>query len=119
MKKECKLVESWFRWVVNTYCPVTTKRLSTNSCSRNNLHFFVFAERKLQSKQVSRAPGCPQISGSLQWLQYKDHCYAFDMAFYNFSVYDVEEAKKVCQKLSMFRLFITLQVVISPLFKKK
>lgn len=109
MKKECKLIESWFLVgevvLVNTDCPVTAKRLSANSCSRNNVNFFVFAERQLQRKQVSRAPGCPQIGGTLQWIQYKDHCYAFDMAFYNFSVYNVEDAKKVCQKLSMFRLY--------------
>ncbi|OPJ79960.1 lymphocyte antigen 75 [Patagioenas fasciata monilis] len=65
-------------------------------------------KRKLESNQVSRAPGCPQISGSLQWLQYKDHCYAFDMAFYNFSVYNVEEAKKVCQKLNPSATLLTI-----------
>lgn len=123
MKKECKLIDSWLLVaevvLVNTYCPVTTKRLCTNSFRRNNVNFFVFAERQLQPKQVSRAPGCPQISGTLKWIQYKDHCYAFDMAFYNFSVYNVEDAKKVCQKLSMFRLFTTLQLIISPLFQKK
>uniref|UniRef100_A0A8C3VJD0 Lymphocyte antigen 75 n=1 Tax=Catharus ustulatus TaxID=91951 RepID=A0A8C3VJD0_CATUS len=63
-------------------------------------------------KQASRASGCPQSRGSLQWEQYRDHCYAFDMAFYNFSVYNVEEAKRICQKLSRFRLFITLQLAI-------
>lgn len=104
---ECKLIESWWLLgevvLVNTYCPVTTKRPSANSCSRNNANFFVFSERQLQPQQVSRATGCPQISGTLQWIQYKDHCYAFDMAFYNFSVYNAEDAKKVCQKLSMFK----------------
>lgn len=123
MKKECKLIQSGL-WVgevilVNASCPVTTKRLSANSCSRNNVNFFVFAERQLETKQESRALGCPQISGTLQWIQYKDHCYAFDMAFYNFSVYNVEDAKKVCQKLSMFRLSVILQLVISLLFEKE
>lgn len=88
------------------------QRLGTNCCSRNNINFFVFTERKLEPKQASRASGCPQSSGSLQWEQYRDHCYAFDMAFYNFSVYNVEEAKRICKKLSRFRLFITLQLVI-------
>ncbi|KAM9235960.1 lymphocyte antigen 75 [Leptosomus discolor] len=65
-------------------------------------------KRQLQPKQVSRAPGCPQISGTLQWIQYKDHCYAFDMAFYNFSVYNVEDAKKVCQKLNPSATLLTI-----------
>lgn len=89
------------------------------SAAKMSSNFFVFAERQLEPKQVSRASGCPQIGGTLQWIQYKDHCYAFDMAFYNFSVYNVEDAKKVCQKLSMFSLFITLQLLTSPLFEKK
>lgn len=88
------------------------QRLCINCCSRNNINFLIFAERKLETKQASRASGCPQSSDSLQWEQYRDHCYAFDMAFYNFSVYNVEEAKRICQKLSRFRLFITLQLVI-------
>uniref|UniRef100_A0A8V5GIS0 Lymphocyte antigen 75 n=1 Tax=Melopsittacus undulatus TaxID=13146 RepID=A0A8V5GIS0_MELUD len=33
----------------------------------------------------SKSPGCPQLSSTLQWMQHKYHCYAFDMAFYNFS----------------------------------
>uniref|UniRef100_A0A8C3J8B3 Lymphocyte antigen 75 n=1 Tax=Calidris pygmaea TaxID=425635 RepID=A0A8C3J8B3_9CHAR len=65
-------------------------------------------KRQLQPKQASRAAGCPQISGTLQWIQYKDHCYAFDMAFYNFSVYNVEDAKKVCQKLSPSATLLTI-----------
>lgn len=103
--------------LVNTFM-LLQQRNCTNSCSRNNIDIFVFPERQLQQKQASQAPGCPQISGTLQWIQYKDHCYAFDMAFYNFSVYNVEDAKKVCQKLSMCRLFIILQSVISLLYQK-
>uniref|UniRef100_A0A8C0BWH6 Lymphocyte antigen 75 n=1 Tax=Buteo japonicus TaxID=224669 RepID=A0A8C0BWH6_9AVES len=56
----------------------------------------------------SKSPGCPQISGTLKWIQYKDHCYAFDMAFYNFSVYNVEDAKKVCQKLNPSATLLTI-----------
>uniref|UniRef100_A0A8B9TXP0 Lymphocyte antigen 75 n=1 Tax=Anas platyrhynchos TaxID=8839 RepID=A0A8B9TXP0_ANAPL len=65
-------------------------------------------KRQLQQKQASQAPGCPQISGTLQWIQYKDHCYAFDMAFYNFSVYNAEDAKKVCQKLNPSATLLTI-----------
>lgn len=108
MKKEHRLIESWLLVeevvLVSGYCP-TTKSQCTNTCSGNDVTFLVFAERQLP-EQVSRAPECSQLSGTLQWLQYKDHCYAFDMAFYNFSVYNAEDAKKVCQKLSKFRFFI-------------
>uniref|UniRef100_A0A8C3VJQ3 Lymphocyte antigen 75 n=1 Tax=Catharus ustulatus TaxID=91951 RepID=A0A8C3VJQ3_CATUS len=64
--------------------------------------------KKLEPKQASRASGCPQSRGSLQWEQYRDHCYAFDMAFYNFSVYNVEEAKRICQKLSPSATLLTI-----------
>uniref|UniRef100_A0A8B9TUL6 Lymphocyte antigen 75 n=1 Tax=Anas platyrhynchos TaxID=8839 RepID=A0A8B9TUL6_ANAPL len=60
------------------------------------------------NSKSSQAPGCPQISGTLQWIQYKDHCYAFDMAFYNFSVYNAEDAKKVCQKLNPSATLLTI-----------
>lgn len=122
MRKERELIESWLlvgqAVLVSSYCPSATKSLCTNSCSRNDVKFFVFAERQLP-KQVSRAPECSQLSGALQWLQYKDHCYAFDMAFYNFSVYNAEDAKKVCQKLSKFRFFVVLPLKISLLLEKK
>ncbi|KAJ7405621.1 hypothetical protein BTVI_67932 [Pitangus sulphuratus] len=65
-------------------------------------------KRQFQAEQASRASGCPQSSGALQWVQYKDHCYAFDMAFYNFSVYNMEEAKKVCQKLNPSATLLTI-----------
>uniref|UniRef100_A0A8C0VS99 Lymphocyte antigen 75 n=1 Tax=Cyanistes caeruleus TaxID=156563 RepID=A0A8C0VS99_CYACU len=60
------------------------------------------------NSKSSRASGCPQSSGSLQWEQYRDHCYAFDMAFYNFSVYNVEEAKRICQKLDPSATLLTI-----------
>ncbi|XP_067155243.1 lymphocyte antigen 75 isoform X1 [Apteryx mantelli] len=65
-------------------------------------------KRRLQPQQVSRASRCPHISGTLQWIQYKDHCYAFDMAFYNFSVYNVEDAKRVCHKLNPSATLLTI-----------
>uniref|UniRef100_A0A8V5GL26 Lymphocyte antigen 75 n=1 Tax=Melopsittacus undulatus TaxID=13146 RepID=A0A8V5GL26_MELUD len=64
--------------------------------------------KQLQPKPVSKAPGCPQLSSTLQWMQHKYHCYAFDMAFYNFSVYNVEDAKKVCQKLNPSATLLTI-----------
>uniref|UniRef100_A0A8B9S6C0 Lymphocyte antigen 75 n=1 Tax=Apteryx owenii TaxID=8824 RepID=A0A8B9S6C0_APTOW len=60
------------------------------------------------NSKLSRASRCPHISGTLQWIQYKDHCYAFDMAFYNFSVYNVEDAKRVCHKLNPSATLLTI-----------
>ncbi|XP_015226780.1 PREDICTED: lymphocyte antigen 75-like [Cyprinodon variegatus] len=42
---------------------------------------------------------CPQSNGSSKWVQHQDHCYLFDGSFYNFSVYNIEQAKSICQKL--------------------
>uniref|UniRef100_A0A669PTN9 Lymphocyte antigen 75 n=1 Tax=Phasianus colchicus TaxID=9054 RepID=A0A669PTN9_PHACC len=65
-------------------------------------------KRQSEQNQVSQASGCSQLSGELPWIQYKDHCYAFDMAFYNFSVYNIEDAKKVCKKLSPSAALLTI-----------
>lgn len=59
-------------------------------------------ERQLQ--QTESFATCPKTtSGSSQWIQYNDYCYAFDVEFYNFSIYTADEAEKVCQKLGMFQ----------------
>uniref|UniRef100_A0A8C3LHA1 Lymphocyte antigen 75 n=1 Tax=Chrysolophus pictus TaxID=9089 RepID=A0A8C3LHA1_CHRPC len=58
-------------------------------------------KRQSEQNQVSQASGCSQLSGEVPWIQYKDHCYAFDMAFYNFSVYNIEDAKKVSALLTI------------------
>uniref|UniRef100_A0A8D0HCU8 Lymphocyte antigen 75 n=1 Tax=Sphenodon punctatus TaxID=8508 RepID=A0A8D0HCU8_SPHPU len=62
-----------------------------------------------QSKQTKSSRRCPQNIGKSQWIEYKDHCYAFDMALYNFSVYTAEEAKGVCQKLDPSATLLTIQ----------
>ncbi|XP_074858195.1 lymphocyte antigen 75 isoform X2 [Carettochelys insculpta] len=66
-------------------------------------------KRRLQPQQTKRSSRCPWGIGTSQWLQYKDHCYAFDMALYNFSVYTAEEAKRVCQKLDPSATLLTIR----------
>ncbi|XP_041864210.1 lymphocyte antigen 75 [Melanotaenia boesemani] len=52
---------------------------------------------KLQA--TPKANRCPQSDGTSNWVQHQDHCYAFDGSFYNYSVYSMEQAKTICQKL--------------------
>ncbi|XP_062972567.1 lymphocyte antigen 75 [Elgaria multicarinata webbii] len=65
---------------------------------------------KMHSKQTETATKCPRrTGGSSQWIQYKDHCYAFDMEFYNFSAYSVDTAKEVCKKLDPSATLLTIK----------
>ncbi|KAL2087575.1 hypothetical protein ACEWY4_016403 [Coilia grayii] len=42
---------------------------------------------------------CPKTDGSSRWVEHGDHCYAFDMTFYNYTVYTIDAAKRVCEEL--------------------
>ncbi|XP_071371816.1 lymphocyte antigen 75 isoform X1 [Centroberyx affinis] len=63
-----------------------------------------FQRAKLQVAPV--ANDCPRSNGASKWVQYQDHCYAFDMSFYNYTVYDMEQAKSICQSLDAHLLTI-------------
>uniref|UniRef100_A0A667Y6Z5 Lymphocyte antigen 75 n=1 Tax=Myripristis murdjan TaxID=586833 RepID=A0A667Y6Z5_9TELE len=63
----------------------------------------------LSQSKILAAPvtkNCPQSSGAASWVQYQDHCYAFDMSFFNYSVYNMEKAKNICQNLDAHLLTI-------------
>lgn len=52
---------------------------------------------KLQASPVSNR--CPQKDGGSMWVQHESHCYAFDMTFYNYSVFSMDQAKTICDSL--------------------
>uniref|UniRef100_H9GHS9 Lymphocyte antigen 75 n=1 Tax=Anolis carolinensis TaxID=28377 RepID=H9GHS9_ANOCA len=67
------------------------------------------SSNKIESKQAESSTKCPKTTGGLsQWIQYKDHCYAFDMEFYNFSTYTSDAAKDVCKKLDPSAALLTI-----------
>ncbi|ETE69553.1 Lymphocyte antigen 75, partial [Ophiophagus hannah] len=65
---------------------------------------------EVQLKQTETSSKCPDSpNGASQWLYYKDYCYAFDMAFYNYSIYTADTAKKVCKKLDPSADLLTIK----------
>ncbi|KAJ8352230.1 hypothetical protein SKAU_G00237060 [Synaphobranchus kaupii] len=52
---------------------------------------------------------CPKTEGVSKWIHYKDHCYAFDMTLFNYSVYTMEEAKTICNNLDESSELLTIK----------
>ncbi|KAI1898277.1 hypothetical protein AGOR_G00070670 [Albula goreensis] len=52
---------------------------------------------------------CPMSADTSRWIQYKDHCYAFNMTFFNYSVFTMEEAKNICKSLDESSELLTIK----------
>lgn len=42
---------------------------------------------------------CPESNGMYLWVQNQDNCYAFNMSFYKYKVYSMEQARGICQNM--------------------
>uniref|UniRef100_A0A671XS10 Lymphocyte antigen 75 n=1 Tax=Sparus aurata TaxID=8175 RepID=A0A671XS10_SPAAU len=78
------------------------------------------------STTSQQASHCPQSNGMSQWVQHQDHCYAFNMSFYNYTVYNMEQAKSICQKAELLTLktreendFVTKYMNENPLITSR
>ncbi|XP_078084408.1 lymphocyte antigen 75 [Mustelus asterias] len=56
-------------------------------------------KRTLPKQQEKSSRFCPQENGKSPWIRFREHCYAFDMGLYNWSVFTMDETKSVCHKL--------------------
>ncbi|CAL8350875.1 unnamed protein product [Merluccius merluccius] len=81
---------------------------------------------KLKMPVVSN--NCPLTGATHTWVEFQDHCYAFDMTLFNSTVYNMHDALDLCVKLGGHLLtltsaeeneFVALQVSEDPLITSR
>uniref|UniRef100_A0A3Q3WZK4 Uncharacterized protein n=1 Tax=Mola mola TaxID=94237 RepID=A0A3Q3WZK4_MOLML len=55
--------------------------------------------QKARLQAALAADRCPQGNGSSNWVRHQDQCYAFNMSFYDYRVYSMEQAEKICESM--------------------
>ncbi|XP_072516907.1 lymphocyte antigen 75 [Salminus brasiliensis] len=67
--------------------------------------------RNLQRPPISphTSDNCPKSNGQASWIQFENHCYAINMTLYNYSVYTMEDAKSICEKLDPSSQLLTIR----------
>ncbi|KAI4900585.1 hypothetical protein NFI96_017269 [Prochilodus magdalenae] len=51
---------------------------------------------------------CPKSDEHASWIQFENHCYAINMTHYNYSVYTMQDAMSVCEKLHPSSQLLTI-----------
>ncbi|XP_023658327.2 lymphocyte antigen 75 isoform X2 [Paramormyrops kingsleyae] len=71
-------------------------------CYMNNIE-------RSDPQPISASHRCPEGNNASRWIEYRDHCYAFSMTFFNYSIYTMDSAKRMCQSLEASSQLLTIQ----------